>query len=171
MDARRRGKANPYHEAECIELRAATPRSRRELHGVLKQLGCRAIDDCYAFDRRDQVQPWQSASLFTVDVYLGEAAPYETDDDVLEGLSTQWDRLRVRYLMATVPAQLIGPFVDAVERLAQALGLEVHFAGERRELSQVRDELAAIARWLDEQYFEAGSENLALLIADEYPGP
>jgi hypothetical protein len=160
---------NQYHEVEIVELRAAGPQPRAVLHKILKALGYQSIDDFYAIRRSGQVLPWQSIFTMTLDVELAGNAVYETEEDVAEGEASEWDRLVAKYFMAGLPSDFIGPFVQAVTKLSEELNLDLVRDGRKVSPDELQAELVGIAQWLDENYFEAGSKNLGILISEEYP--
>jgi hypothetical protein len=160
---------NPYHEAERIELHAGTPRLRKELHGFLKDRGFRSIDDFYVLPRRGRVMPWQSQDIVVLDVRLAGNAVYEAREDIAEGTAGAWDCLQLKYPMASVPSECLSVFVSHAAALASHFDLAIRYQDHEMPLDDVARELASIADHLSENWFDPGSENLALLILDEYP--
>lgn len=157
-----------YHEQETILLCSKKPFSRIALHEWLKNNGYKSEDDFYYFECKYKPMPWQGNTLLTVDVFIGKDGIYETEDDILDGLSSYWDKLKITYLMATRPRTLIPALIKKISDLVVFFGLEIEFNSKIQSLLSLEGELNAIADKLDEDWGGAGSETLAIMIQLEY---
>lgn len=151
------------HEVEEVELQANPARPVHELLPMFRSLGFTLHDDVVSLDRRGRVPPWQCDSIVEVEVRSGGEEVYGFEDG-------EWDAIRLRYLFATLPADLIDRFIDVVFAVSHALSLPVHYRGAevdeaslRRLFAEVQADLAA------ETGEEPGSQSLAILIHSTYP--
>lgn len=157
-----------HHEKLTVVLVREAPVLRSELHTWLKLRGYKSEDDFYFLKRKAKVLPWETRTLVTVDVQLNSSAVYETEEDVEEGSSTAWNSLNLDYLMASMPRDCIDLFVEEVQQLSLQFGLQIQFNSESVEASSLRAALNRIADELEEYFGGAGSEELAILIEQEY---
>lgn len=157
-----------FHERQVVELRASSPRSRIDLHHFLLGIGFTSEDDYYYLDRREPVPQWQSRSLVSVDVLRAGEPVDETEDDVHDGETTDWDSLSVGYLLATLPPRCIDEAVASIDAVATHYGLEILHQGAREDASGLRRKWMALADWLRENHAEPGSEDLRILIEMSY---
>lgn len=157
-----------HHEKVTVVLVRETLVLRTELHTCLKLRGFKSEDDFYSLKRKARVQPWETRTLVSVDVKLNSSAVDETEADIEEGASTAWNSLELSYLMASMPRDCIDLFVEEVQQLSLHFGLQIQFNSELFEASSLRTELNRIADELAENFGGTGSEELAILIEQEY---
>lgn len=157
-----------YFEEIKAYLISDKVRPRKELHKLLKDIGYIPEDDFYILERNDEVMPWQTEELLTLDIKLGDAYKYETEEDIEDGRSSYWNEMEVSYLMATMPRENLCEFVDRVDELVNKLSLKLVFDGSEMNISSFKTTLEKIADELADKYAPAGSEELALLIEDDY---
>ena len=158
-----------FHEKEIVQLKAPMPLQRKDLHEYLLSEGFKSEDDFYYLDRNDRVKPWQSINIYTVDIYLGEEAIYETKKDIYETGGGSWNRLEASYLLASLPDSYIEYFCKNVFAIAERFGLQVYHHNIEKNKKDLIDTFASYAKKLSEKYSEPGSEDLAILIQDTYP--
>jgi len=160
---------NQYHEKESVILRGTVRRSRGDLARYLRGLGFQAIDDFYTYPRPGRLPKWQSLDLLSVDVLIQGKAVYETEDDVADGVATEWDSLRCDYLLATLPRECIVRAVALVGEICGSWQLELTYAESAVDSSELLARWNEIASNLASKYAPPGSEELAILIASSYP--
>ncbi len=158
-----------YHEKKEIRLIGRELRSRKELHSFLRSRGFKSEDDFYFLDRIDQAQPWQAISVMTIDVIRGGAAIYETEEDIKDK-TTQWDELKVEYLLASLPRDCIARCAIECECIANAFGLDISLGGEAFTRGGLQTALEQIADKLSVEVDEPGSEALGILIQQKSKG-
>lgn len=159
---------NDYFEEIKIYLVSKSLRSRKVLHKTLKNMGYISEDDFYYFNRCDSVMPWQAEELLTLDIRLGDESKYETEKDIEDGVSTDWNTIVVSYLLATLPEENISLLIEKINELMITLNLSLFFDGAETNLILFSEKLAEIAKKLAESYAPTGSEELALLIEENY---
>jgi hypothetical protein len=157
-----------YHEKITISLLADKPMSRKDLHEFLTKMGYKSMDDFYFVKRKDEIKFWQSSNLLTLDVYMNNVHKYETEEDIESSESTEWNRLDLYYLMATIPSNHITAFVDQVEQLSNSLGLSIKYEGELTSSRKLDEALTSIANQLTSNLAPPGTEDLAILIEMDY---
>ncbi|WP_154668141.1 hypothetical protein [Pseudoduganella violaceinigra] len=157
-----------HYEKLTVVLAREAPASRKEFHTWLKRRGYKSEDDFYYLKRKGRIPPWQTDAIVTVDIRLNSSAIYETEEDVEEGSSTAWNSLKLDYLMASLPRECIELFLEEVEQISNCFGLEVKFELAEVDVPSLRASLNVIADSLDRDFGGAGSEELAILIAQEY---
>ena len=153
-----------FHEREVVNLRTAATCSRVDLHRFLLGLGFTSEDDYYYFDRPKSIPRWQSLTLLSVDVLRAGEPIYETEDDVQDGETTDWDCLQIGYLLATLPTQCIDDATALIETIAQRFRLTIWYQDAQTEAATLRQNWAAIADRLRKDFAEPGSEDLQILI-------
>ena len=149
------------HEAEDVWLVSAALRWCAELWPVLKDVGLSLDDDVFALDRTGKIPIWQSRSIASVYILRGDKEVYDEH--------AQWDRLKARYLMATLPVDTLPTFVDTASEVADRLRLSMHFRGEVVTKEQLRAKLGACVSELRQQVGEPGTKGVAAAIEITYP--
>ena len=157
-----------YYEEFLIELNRLKPCRRATLHKFLVELGFVSEDDFYVLDRSDDVLPWQAEELLTIGVKLGNTEVYETEEDVVEGLSSDWDSLVVSYLLASLPDQQIERAVGTIGSILSKFDLAVSYRDKQISMVELAGQLTAAAVILESRQTPAGSEMLALEIEQQY---
>jgi hypothetical protein len=147
------------HEKETVHLKDATPRPWTEIAAALASLGFTLNDDNYSFDRKDHVYAWQTDSYVWMIVF-------RNDQEVFE---EQWNRIELRYLLATLPKDGIKVFTEKVSELAAKLKLSMIYNGEPVTKQALETKLNACAKELTENLGEPGSEEVAIFIESTYP--
>lgn len=164
-------KKTDYHEEETVSLKAVRPVARVALDKWLRDRGYRSEDDFYYLERTDHCEPWQTSTLVTLDVLRAGHGVYETEDDLTEGLGTDWDELRAAYLLASMPRDCIVHLIREVGSLATEFGLEIEYRGNVVSANELTECLEAIADRLSEEWADPGSKILMILIEDQYGSP
>jgi hypothetical protein len=156
-----------YHEQETIILSSKIHLPRLTLHKWLKKNGYKSEDDFYYLEYKGKAMPWQGNTLLTVDVLLDDSDIYETEEDIDEGISSVWNKLKVSYLMATRPRCCISSVIARISELKEEFSLQIEFNSSNQTISSLADELNKIADEL-EAWGGAGSETLAIMIQLQY---
>lgn len=158
---------NQYYEEIEIYLVSDSVRKREDLHIFLKNKGYKSEDDFYYISRDDKVEPWQSFQLLTLDIKLGDEDKYETEEDIEEGISTEWDKILASYLLATIPEDGIEKFIKKVQEIKSELNLKLFYCEEEITMDKLSKTLNLYAKKIEEKYYvEVGSEWLCRLIED-----
>ena len=100
----------------------------------------------------------------TVDVFKMGNAVYETEEDVAEKAS-EWDELRIEYLLASLPPAFIESCAIECEALAAKFDLQIELSSKPIQPGQLQTHLEDIADKLTASWGEPGSETLGILIA------
>ena len=87
------------HEAEDVWLISNTVRWCAELPPVLTGLGFELDEDVFTIDRPGKLPLWQSRSIVAVQVLRGDREIYDEH--------AQWDRVKLKYLLATLPPEAL----------------------------------------------------------------
>jgi hypothetical protein len=156
-----------YHEKETIRLFGGGPKSRRDLHAFLIARGFTSEDEFYFIDRPDRPKPWQSISVMTVNVFNQGLAAYESAEDIAEP-ATEWDELKVDYLLATLPASFVEKCAVECETLAARFDLQIELGDAPVKPGELQSALQKIVDHLTDQFDEPGSESLGILIELSY---
>jgi hypothetical protein len=157
-----------YHEKETIVLKAPQPLDRTTLDKWLRKRGFRSEDEFYYLPRKGRCEPWQTSTIVSLDVRRAGSSVYETEEDMAEGLATNWDELRADYLLATLPRDYIASMVFEIDALVMQFGLKVEYQGETMAATELEMHLNAVADQLSKEWDAPGSETLAILIEQQY---
>lgn len=157
-----------YKEEILIELKSNKKLSRKELHNALKIMGYLSEDDFYFFERDDDIQPWQSEELLSIDIKCDDKEIYETEGDIEEGGGTVWDKIVVSYLMATMPIESIGRLIERIAEIQEKFNLDIVLQDKIISLEHLEKNLKRIANELEIKIAPPGSEELAILIDEKY---
>lgn len=149
------------HEAEDVWLVSENTRWCVEIWPILAELGFELDDDVFTVDRAGKTPLWQSRSIVAVYILRGEE---EIHDE-----HSQWDRLKLRYLLATLPADLLGVFVEKAGSLADRLRVPLLHRGRRVTVEELRVAIEGSVRDLRESVGEPGSKEVAAAIETTYP--
>jgi hypothetical protein len=147
------------HEKETVHLKDVNPRPWTEIAAALASLGFTLNDDNYSLDRKDHVHAWQTDSYVWMIVFLNDQEVFEE----------QWNRIELRYLLATLPQDGIKVFTEKVSGLAAKLKLSMIYNGEPVTKQALETKLNACATELAENLGEPGSEEVAIFIESTYP--
>jgi hypothetical protein len=157
-----------YHEKETILLKGSQLHDRKLLHKWLRKRGYRSEDDFYYLQRKGRFRPWQTSTLITLNVRRGGHEIYETEEDLIEGIGTNWDELRSEYLMATLPRECIAAVTAEIAAIAAEFDLTIEYCGAVVDIAELASRLNAVADQLTSEFDEPGSEALAILIERQY---
>ena len=149
------------HEAEDVWLVPERPLRCAELRSKLLNVGLTLDDDVFVLDRDGKIPLWQSRSIASVHVFFGNEEVFEED--------ASWDRLRIRYFMATVPAECFPSFVDVVSRVSPELGIPMTYRGAFVTPLVLAEEFRKCLGELQEAVGEPGSKEVAAEIEMTYP--
>jgi hypothetical protein len=149
------------HEAEDVLFVPGGVRPCAELWRLLPALGFVLDEDVFAVDREGKVPLWQARAIVSVYVLLGDQDIYDEEG--------QWDSVKLRYLLATLPSEHIPLFVDKAVALAEALGTQMLYRNQVVSGEQLRADLEAGARELRDTLGEPGSKEVAATIKMTYP--
>ncbi|MBC3876119.1 hypothetical protein [Undibacterium flavidum] len=158
---------NQYVEEVAVILRSNNPLPRVDLHKSLKQFGFISEDDFYYLRRKGKVASWETDCLMTINVFSANSDTYETEDDIEEGICSNWDSLHISYLMASLPREFINTFVSEIEKIKLRFALQLVFEDITMEVSELTLKLSKIADDL-EKFGGVGSKELKILISYEY---
>jgi hypothetical protein len=151
------------HPAEDVWLVPDGRRECTELWRLMPSVGFELDDDVFVIDRKGRLPIWQSRSIVSAYVFLGEQEIYEEE--------AHWDRIRLRYLLATLPADLIPLFVDKAAALAGVLRLPMVYRGQAVDAASLMGRLELCAQELREAVGEPGSREVAIAVKTSYPRP
>ena len=157
-----------YHEKETVYLKAQRRFDRVSLDKWLRDYGFKAEDDFYYIPRKDRCEPWQSPTVLSIDIRLAGKDVYETEEDVVEGRTTQWDELKIEYLLASVPRDCIKTLIGVISELIRDFPVGGEYMGERVTTEILAHRLNEIADRLTKEWDAPGSETLAILIEQAY---
>jgi hypothetical protein len=101
-------------------------------------------------------------------LYRSGVSIYETEEDLADGISTDWNQLRVGYLMATLPRECIDLAISQIAGVAEEFRLVIAIDGEVIDALQLSKRWNEIADHLAQEWDEPGSEWLAILIEQQY---
>jgi hypothetical protein len=150
------------HEVEFISF---TPERPRKVLDVVKFLRTAAFtvagDVCY-LKRKEKIPLWQHSATVEVKFFwLGE----EQFD-----FRSNWDRLHLEYLFASLPQENTAEFVSRVEDTAAFLKLPPLYQGMETSREAIERMFATCADDLRRELGESpGSESLAIYIQGTYP--
>ena len=151
------------HEVEVVELRAEKPRPLAELLPIFLSRGFTLHDDILSLNREGDVPPWQHTSIIEVEIQRSGKEVFGFDEG-------EWDCIQLRYLFASLPYDLVRPFIESVFSISQELRICPLFRHEAvnaidlaTKFDELREELTG------ETGEDAGSEALAIFIQGTYP--
>ncbi len=151
------------HEVERVELCSQVARPTAELPLIFRKLGFTFHDDVVSFDRHGKMPPLQHSSIVEVEVLRNGEEVFGFDDG-------EWDAIRLKYLFATLPYELVDTFVKVAFSVSKELVLPLRYSGTivdemtlQRHFAEIRKDL------LGQTGEDAGSERLAILIHSSYP--
>jgi hypothetical protein len=151
------------HELEFVEFKSVLPKRIPELVPVFRSCGFTFHDDVVSVVRKGRVPPWQHSSVVEVVVQ-------RNGEEIFGFEQGEWDTIRLEYLFASLPFDLVDEFLYVVTAIADKLGIPPTFRGERvapidvkRRFLEAREDL------IRETGEDAGSERLAILIHATYP--
>jgi hypothetical protein len=149
------------HEAEDVWLVSGTLRWCAEVWAALSELGFEMDEDVFTMDRPEKVPVWQSRSIVAVHVLRGDREVYDEH--------SQWDRVRLRYLLATLPGEALEVFVEKAVSAADRLRLPMQYRGRLVTKEQLRADLSVCQQELRETVGEPGSKEVAAAIEMTHP--
>lgn len=152
-----------FHESVEPRLKLNRVLSPGEANRVLKSLGFKLHYDCYDFPRPDpKPHPnWQSDALVSL-------AMYRNGEEV--DAQEECDELGFQYLLASLDAALVDPFLELVVTTQSAFGGVVEFSGKESSIDDIRRYIdSCITELMTEWGEEPGSKTLDILIASSYP--
>jgi len=152
---------NYLHEAEDVWLVSDTVRRCAELWPALSELGFELDEDVFTIDRSGKVPLWQSRSIITVHVLRGDREIYDEH--------SQWDRVRLSYLLATLPSDVLEVFVEKAASVSDRLHLPMQYRGRLVTKEQLHAELQGSLQELRDSVGEPGSKKVAATIEMSYP--
>ncbi|KAA5543865.1 hypothetical protein FYK55_11900 [Roseiconus nitratireducens] len=151
------------HEIEFIEFKTKIPRSRQSLAQCLLREGFTLHDDLFCVDRTDKVPPWQHPSII-------ETSVIDQQDEVYDYSEGVWDCLQLKYLLAFLPFDFAGQFVECAQRLSERLNIRPEYGGRIITAKALYAKLeTAKSEVLKETGELPGTENLAIFIQSTYP--
>jgi len=149
------------HEAEDVWLIPQAVRWCAELWPILTDLGFRLDEDVFAIDRLGKLPVWQSRSIVVVHVLR--------DDREVFDEHSQWDRIKFRYLLATLPPNALETFVEKTALVAQRLQLPMQYRDRLVSKDELHASLESCLRELRQSMGEPGSKDVAAAIEMTYP--
>lgn len=149
------------HETEDVWLTSDTVRWCAELWPVLTGLGFKLDEDVFAIDRPGKLPLWQSRSIVAVYVLHGDREIYDEH--------AQWDRIKLRYLLATLPPEALDVFVEKTASVAEQLRLSMLYRGRMVTKEELRAKLESCQQELRESAGAPGSKEVAAAIEMTYP--
>ena len=158
-----------YYEKIVVSLTSIHLQSRKSLHNFLKRRGYTSMDDFYFLARKEAVPSWQSDIIVHIDVRRMGLEVYETQEDVGEEISTDWDELELTYLMATIPQENISRFVEEVNEISEEFGLMININSGVIDNKNLERLLNNMAEEIRDMGTLPGSKELRILISLEYP--
>ncbi|MBK7144307.1 MAG: hypothetical protein KBF48_14435 [Xanthomonadales bacterium] len=149
------------HEAEDVWLISMEDRCCGELWQVLKRLGFEVDEDVFTIDRLGKLPMWQTRSIVAVHVFLDDQEVYDEDG--------RWNRVKLRYLMATLPSENLSIFVEAASSVAMSLGLTMEYRDQAVSKAELAAALNAALDELRVSVGEPGTKEVAIAIEMTYP--
>ena len=157
--------SNPYDKTQKIHLIADGSKSRRELHHFLLKRGYRSVDQYYFLGRPDIPQSWQALSIFSIELFLQGSEIREIAEEIDVEKYSEWDELRINYLLDALPSKFIKPCAIECENLAAVFNLSIELNGIFINPGNLQPLLQQAADQLSSELDEPGSESLAILRA------
>lgn len=151
------------HELEYVELRSPSRRSTRDLVAIFKGHGFTLSDDVLFLARKGRLPPWQHSSIAEVRI--------ECDGEEVFGFDEgEWTSIRLEYLFATLPFELVDRFIEAADAISRELGTPMLFRGTVVKATELRDIFEQINADLVSSTGEMpGSDGVAILIQSTHP--
>ena len=149
------------HEAEDVWLVSDHRRPAEEVWAVLKSCGFTLHDDVFELERSGRVPMWQSSSAASVSIFLGDTEVYDEDGE--------WDRVRLRHLLATLPETEAETFIDAVRKVAELLRLPMVHRGDLVSTAELKTAFSRYANELRESIGAPGAKDVRMFIESMYP--
>lgn len=149
------------HEAEDVWLISGEERCCGELWQVLMQLGFELDADVFTIDRLGKLPTWQTRSIIAVHVFLDGQEVYD------EG--GRWNRVKLRYLMATLPFENLSTFVERAHSVAESLGLTMEYRDRAVSKVELAAALNAAVDELRVAVGEPGTKEVSIEIEMTYP--
>ena len=158
------------HEREDVLILLPAPLRPSEVEQMLRRIGGVPHDDFVEFPRTDEIQVWQTATITTVSLYSSDRELNHYFDDPDHEDLPECDRLQLKFLMATVPSEIVASFLDLVEEVQQSSGGRIEHEGRQISSDELRCLFESYMEDLAEELAEVpGSEFLAITIAESYP--
>jgi hypothetical protein len=151
------------HEVEDVILQSETKRPCAPLWKLLKAQGFTLYEDVFSLDRpkKPKFPIWQSEAFVDVEILNDETEVYDPEDE--------WNRVVLKYLLATQPRAGIPVFVKEASGISTHLGLPMMFRGKFVTVEELEKQLNTNADELTAQLGEPGSEDVAIVIESTYP--
>jgi len=151
------------HEVEVASFTARSPRPLIELLGFFKSQGFTLHDDVVSLDRKGKLPPWQHSSIVEVQTEL-------QGEEVFGFEEGSWDCLKLKYLFASLPFELVDRFIRVVENTRDFLSISPEFLGKLVSGADLKLEFEHFKKEVvSEIGDEPGSESLAIFIQTTYP--
>lgn len=148
-----------FRETIKFDLNLNGHRSAGELNRIFHTLGATLHYDIYTFDRSEKHPDWQSESFAYIHMFLADRRV-----DAQDGA----DRLKLTYMMATVPSVFVEVFADIAANLAEKLDVDIELNGEKMTRQKIIDVLdQAVSELMSDWGEEPGSETLAIMMAQD----
>jgi hypothetical protein len=152
------------HECEEVIILSYVNIECKYLWPVLKDQGFTLHGDVFSFDRPNIGRPiWQAESYCDVHIYEGEKDIY------YKSKYSHFNKIVLKYLLATQPRKGILVFSECAERLSKTLGLAMTFRGSIISREELTSTLQRFADELAAALGEPGSEEVAIFIESTYP--
>lgn len=151
------------HEAEDVTFASDKKQACLSLWKILKTSGFTLHEDVFSLDRpkKPPLPIWQSESFVEVSILNDNEEVYES--------SGEWNKLVLRYLLATQPRQGIPTFAKTAATLSERLGIPMVFHGKPVTIEELEANLNRFAGEVTANLGEPGSEEVAILIRATYP--
>jgi hypothetical protein len=151
------------HEVEDVLLTSNTKRSCAVLWTLFREQGFTLYEDVFSLDRpkKPKLPLWQSEAFVDVDIFNDETPIYEPEKE--------WNRIVLKYLLATQPRFGIAVFSKNAAEISARLSIPMIFRGKLVIRDELEKHLNIIADELTAQLGEPGSEDVAIVIQSTYP--
>ena len=157
------------HESEVIEFRSPVSKPCSELWKSLKDTGFNLAEDVWFLQRDEPVENWQSVSYGSVSVFFQNEELFLTTEEANDpDEKPQWDKVEIKYLLATLPEEMVDRFVAKIESLAVKLELPIRYKNEEISAANLGYKLHAFCRELDEEFGGPGSKIIRQFIELHY---
>lgn len=156
-------KFNYLHESEDVQLVSEQLRPSSELWELFVRYGFTLHGEVFSFDRpkKTKISPWQSKTIVAVYIFQADQDVYDSDE--------QWNRITLRYLLATLPRELISVFVEKAEIISRKLNLPLLYQGRTVLPNDLSSIFNSLADELSQNIASPGGEDLAIVIESTYP--
>jgi len=151
------------HESEELVLRTQAKQPCALLWQVLAEQGFTLHEDVFSLDRpkKPPIPVWQTDSFVSVDILDDGTEVFERED--------QWNKVVLKYLLASQPRSGIPIFVRAAFALSNCLSIPVLFKGNLITMNDLERRLTEFADELRDRLGEPGTESVAIFIESTYP--